>query len=132
MKDAQQSARLPEFDDLVEAQSLKNSYTNALPSLNLRMKVSDRLKFRFTDAKANSRPDFGQLQAYTTFSQTNSDNPMRTSLSGTAKGNPMLKPVRANSLDPTAEYYPSRSTSFTAALFNKQLSDIVIGQTTFR
>lgn len=132
LNDAQRAAGLPEFNDMAEAQSFKNSYTNALPSMNLRMKVNDRLQFRFAYAKAISRPDFGQLQAYTTFSQTNSDNPMRTSLSGTARGNPLLKPVRADSLDLTAEYYASRSTSFTAALFNKQLNDIVIGQTTHR
>jgi iron complex outermembrane receptor protein len=132
LTDAQRAAGLPEFDDVAEAQSFKNSYTNALPSLNLRMKVNDQLQFRFAYAKAISRPDFGQLQAYTTFNQTNADNAMRTSLTGTAIGNPLLKPVRANSVDLTAEYYPSRSTSFTVAVFNKQLDDIIIGQTTFR
>lgn len=126
----QQGQGLPEFDDLARPQSFSNSYTHALPSLNLRMKASDQLQFRFAFAKAISRPDFGQLQAYTTYSQTISDNPLRSSLTGTARGNPMLKPVRANSIDLTAEYYPSRSTSFTLALFNKQLDDIVIGQTT--
>jgi TonB-dependent receptor len=132
LTDEQRAAGLPEFDDMAQAQSFKHSYTNALPSLNLRMKVSDQLQFRFGYAKAISRPDFGQLQAYTTFSQTNSDNPTRTSLTGTAVGNPMLKPVRATSVDLTAEYYPSRSTAFTVALFDKQLDDIVIGRTTFR
>jgi TonB-dependent receptor len=131
LTDAQRAAGLPEFDDAAQAQSFKNSYTNVLPSLNLRMKVSDRLQFRFAYAKAIARPDFGQLQAYTTFSQANADNPIRTSLTGTALGNPLLKPVRANSVDLTAEYYPSRSTSFTVALFNKQLDDIIIGQTTY-
>ncbi|HET9646270.1 MAG TPA: TonB-dependent receptor, partial [Burkholderiaceae bacterium] len=132
LTDAQRAAGLPEFADSAQAQSFKNSYTNALPSLNLRMKVTDRLQFRFAYAKAIARPDFGQLQAYTTFNQSNADNPVRTTLTGTAKGNPLLKPVRANSVDLTAEYYPSRSTSFTVALFNKQLDDIIIGQTTFR
>jgi iron complex outermembrane recepter protein len=132
LTDLQRAAGLPEFDPLAEAQSFKKSYTNALPSMNLRMKVSEQLQFRFAFAKAISRPDFGQLQAYTTYDQANDDNPMRTRLSGTAKGNPLLKPVRANSMDLTAEYYPSRSTSFTAAFFNKQLEDIVIGQTTHR
>jgi TonB-dependent receptor len=126
----QQGQGLPEFDDFAAPQNFSNSYTDALPSLNLRMKASDQLQFRFALAKAISRPDFGQLQPYTTYSQTISDNPLRSSLTGTAKGNPMLKPVRANSIDLTAEYYPSRSTSFTVALFNKQLKDIVIGQTT--
>lgn len=132
LTDTQRAAGLPEFDDSAEAQSFKNSYTNTLPSLNLRMKVNDQLQFRFAYAKAISRPDFGQLQAYTTFNQSNDDNPIRTSLTGTATGNPMLKPVRASSVDLTAEYYPNRSTSFTVALFNKQLDDIVIGQTTHR
>jgi len=132
LTDEQLAAGLPQFDDMAEAQSFRNNYTNALPSMNLRMKVSDQLQFRFAFAKAISRPDFGQLQAYTTFSQTNADNPVRTTLTGTARGNPLLKPVRADSVDLTAEYYPSRSTSFTVAVFNKQLDDIIIGQTTQR
>jgi TonB-dependent receptor len=130
LQPGQQGQGLPEFDDLATPQTFSHAYTDALPSLNLRMKVNDQLQFRFAAAKAISRPDFGQLQAYTTYSQTISDNPLRSTLTGTAKGNPLLRPVRANSIDLTAEYYPSRSTSFTVALFNKQLNDIIIGQTT--
>lgn len=132
LSDVQRAFGLPEFTDMAEAQSFRNSYTNALPSLNLRMKASEQMQFRLAFAKAISRPDFNQLQAYTTLSETISDNPMRVTFTGEAKGNPLLKPVRANSFDLTAEYYPSASSSFTVALFNKQLDDIVIGQTTVR
>jgi len=48
---------------------------------------------------------------------------------GTSSGNPMLKPIKANNLDLTAEWYFGRSNSLTFAAFNKQLSDVIINQT---
>jgi TonB-dependent receptor len=48
---------------------------------------------------------------------------------GTGVGNPMLKPTRSNNIDLTAEYYFGRGSQLTLALFNKRLSDIIIGKT---
>jgi iron complex outermembrane recepter protein len=126
-----------------ELQSFKNSYTNTLPSLNLRLKANKELQFRFAASKGMSRPELWQMQPYTTLSQT-----VRThqetdaqgnqvtvvdsiDYSGSARGNPMLKPTTSTNVDLTAEYYFGRSSSFTVALFHKQLKDVVIGQTTF-
>ena len=121
-----------------ERQEFDNSYNNVLPSLNLRMKASDQLQFRAAVSKGMTRPDFYQLQTYTTLSQnvhTHQDpggQPVLDSIdySGDAKGNPMLKPTLSNNLDLTAEYYFGRSSSLTLAVFNKQIKDIIIGQTT--
>ena len=120
-----------------QRQAFDNTYNNTLPSLNLRMKASDELQFRAAMSKGMTRPDFWQMQTYTTLSQnvhTHQDasgNPVLDSIdyTGNAKGNPMLKPTLSNNFDLTAEYYFGRSSSFTVALFDKQLKDVIVGQT---
>ncbi len=115
----------------------KNSYSNILPSLNLRLKASDKLQFRLALAKAMSPPDFSQLQAYTTLSEdvsfsrdtaTKVITVENVGLNGNASGNPMLKPTTSTQLDLTAEWYFAHAGSLTLAVFNKQLKDIIVSQ----
>ncbi|CAN7250954.1 TonB-dependent receptor [Pseudoduganella sp. LjRoot289] len=121
-----------------EKTSFDNSYTNALPSLNLRMKAGNELQFRTAFSKGLTRPDFYQMQAYTTLNQnvhTHQDANNVAVLdsvdySGSARGNPLLKPTLSTNFDVTAEYYFGRSSSLTVALFNKRLQDIIVGKTT--
>ena len=124
---------VPEVPAQSGQQKFDNSYTNTLPSLNLRMKASKELQFRFAAAKAMTRPDLYQMQAYTTLKE----DPQHDSggvltgvnFTGSARGNPLLKPTLSDNVDLTAEYYFGRSSSFTVAVFNKQLKDIIIGRT---
>jgi TonB-dependent receptor len=125
-------ANIPAFS---KAQDFDNSYHNVLPSLNLRLKASDKLQFRFGFAGAMSRPDFSQLQAYTTLSQTAdiTNNGSTTTVnsvnqSGEGVGNPKLRPITSKQTDVTAEWYFSPVGSFTVALFNKRLKDVIINQ----
>jgi iron complex outermembrane receptor protein len=115
----------------------KNSYSNILPSLNLRMKADDKLQFRLALAKAMSPADFSLLQANTTLSrnvtisrnvETNVLTVKNVALEGNASGNPMLKPTTSTQLDLTAEWYFAHAGSLTMAVFNKQLKDIIIYQ----
>ena len=113
----------------------ENSYHNWLPSLNLRLKATDKLQFRLAFGKAMSRPDFSQLQAYTTLSQnvtsTTTDgvtNVTGVTHSGEASGNPMLRPITARNLDLTAEWYFAQAGSLTFAVFDKRLKDIIVKQ----
>ncbi|MCE3261078.1 MAG: TonB-dependent receptor [Pseudoduganella sp.] len=121
-----------------EKQTFDNSYSNTLPSLNLRMKVNSELQFRAAFSKGMTRPDFYQMQAYTTLEQkinTHQDPvtglPVVDSVAylGSARGNPNLRPVLANNFDLTGEYYFGRSSSLTVSLFNKRLKNVIIGQT---
>ena len=48
--------------------NFSQSYTDALPSLNLRLKASPDLQFRAALSRGLARPDFDKMQAYTTFS----------------------------------------------------------------
>ncbi len=113
----------------------EQNYTDVLPSLNLRYKLSNELQFRAALGKGVSRPDFSQLQAYTTMElstkQRTEGNTIvvdSVSLSGTASGNPLLKPVKSTQLDLSGEWYFSKNGSVTLALFNKDLKDIIVSQ----
>ena len=101
------------------------------------MKATDTLQFRFAYAGALSRPDFSQLQAYTSLEQkvdaSTIDGQKRVDINsvtrnGKSEGNPNLKPTTSRQLDLTAEWYFSPVGSFTVAVFNKQLKDIIINQ----
>lgn len=119
-----------------------HTYHNLLPSLNLKMKTSDQLQFRFAMAKSMSRPDFNQLQAYTTLSESvktvttgggSTGLPTTVTvngvgLTGSGPGNPTLRPTTAISEDLTAEWYFAKAGSLTFALFNKDLKDIIVNQ----
>ncbi len=114
----------------------EQTYHNVLPSVNLRMKAADDLQFRLAWAQGIARPDFDKMQAYTDMKLTVDKHTEgstvvidRVNLTGTASGNPALKPTRSNQLDLTSEWYFSKNGSLTVALFNKQLRDLVVNQT---
>jgi iron complex outermembrane receptor protein len=118
-------------------QDFKNTYNDFLPSLNLRAKASDELQFRLALARAMTRPDFSQLQAYTSLSQSvkgtaSSDGSgydvSSVSETGTASGNPNLRPIKSNQADVTAEWYFGKASSLTFAAFDKELKDVIINQ----
>ncbi len=130
---------VPPMTAVAHAEDYSNSYTNVLPSINLKLSATPQLQFRFAASQGIARPDFSQLQAYETLSQSaQTDSSTGTPVlkgvtySGTASGNPMLKPTQGNNFDLTAEWYPSHSSSLTLALFDKELKDIVVQQTYLR
>ena len=117
------------------ARDYDNSYHNVLPSLNLRMKAADKLQFRFGAAMGISRPDFTQLQGYTTLSETIDStltgtvrNVNNVALTGTSEGNPNLRPIKSSQVDLTGEWYFAPAGSLTVAVFNKRLKDIILTQ----
>jgi iron complex outermembrane receptor protein len=125
-----------------------NSYNKVLPTMNLRMKYSDKLQFRLGFGTAMSRPDFNQMQgsaslneswsAIVTPAQLTADNHTiavpghvevtSVSLGGNADGNPRLKPIMARQIDLTAEWYFAQGSSLTFAIFNKDLKDVIVSQ----
>jgi len=128
---------VPNIADFATPINAEQSYVNVLPSLNLRFKASDKLQFRAAVARGVSRPDFSDMQAYTSMELTTTkhteDNDTvlvidGVNLSGTANGNPLLKPIKSTQMDLTAEWYFSKNGSLTLALFNKQLTDIIVKQ----
>ncbi|WP_198147345.1 TonB-dependent receptor [Gilvimarinus polysaccharolyticus] len=93
--------------------SAENSYTNVLPSLNLRVTLSDELFLRFAASKAISRASFGQMQAYQSLS---ADKPEGVPdgefvpaddfvLTSSSSSNPLLEPMEATQFDVSLEWY---------------------------
>jgi TonB-dependent receptor len=127
---------IPNIAAFAQSRDYDNSYHNVLPSLNLRMKAADKLQFRFGAAMGISRPDFTQLQGYTTLSQNNDTTLTgpnlvvnNVSLTGSSEGNPGLRPIQSRQVDVTAEWYFAPAGSLTVAVFNKRLKDIILNQT---
>ena len=131
---------VPSLSNSATPLNFSQSFTDFLPSLNLRYKATQDLQFRFAASRAMSRPQFSQMQGYLTMSQTldvqkpadpNSPVPPvinAVKLTGTALGNPALKPIRSTQEDVTAEWYFSKTGSLTMAVFNKDLKDIIVNQ----
>ena len=125
---------IPAFTFTTQAVNDKQKFNDILPSLNLRLKVSPELQFRFALGKGLARPDFTQLQAYTTLSEnvntvTDSSNVVHvTSITytGTGSGNPNLRPTTSTNVDLTAEWYFSHVGSLTFAAFHKDIKDIIV------
>ncbi|AZR32891.1 TonB-dependent receptor [Xanthomonas vasicola] len=105
----------------------KGSYTNVLPSFNMRFKFSDALQWRIAASKAMSRPDYDQLQAYLLLSATVQDGVV-TRWTGAA-GNPNLRPMKANQYDTALEWYFDTSDMMYLTLFYKDVSDYIANQT---
>ncbi len=132
-------APMPQLTSFANPIEYQGSYNNVLPSVNLRLKARDDLQFRFAWAQAISRPDFSQLMAYSNLKLNAADkvtdpatsvvNVGRWEMTGESNGNPALKPIKSNQIDLTGEWYFSKSGSITAAVFNKQLKDVIVNQT---
>lgn len=108
--------------------NVSQNFMDVLPSLNLRFHLSDELQARFAVAKAISRPDFSSLQAYTSLGSSYDNTTLKQKFTGTANGNPNLKPTDSTQIDLGLEWYFSSSGHITGALFYKALHDVVINQ----
>ena len=99
------------------------SYTMALPSLNFAYwVVPNSLQARFGLAQTMARPDLNQLAPTSTNNAINGDPTLN--YDGTAG----LKPVRANQVDLSLEWYYARHAAFTVAVFAKEIkNDIYTG-----
>lgn len=110
-----------------------NSYTNTLPSLNLRFEVADDVQLRFGASRAMVRPSFSQIRPYSNISfdfEGAEFDPDLNGLAGTATaGSPDLKPTVADQLDASAEWYFAESGSLTLSLFHKKLKDYITAAT---
>jgi TonB-dependent receptor len=123
-----------------------SSHIDALPSLNIRMELTERDFVRFGYSRALSRPDFGYLRNFVQVNapviNTTPDSPYVVYNSPTAAhtaanvtgynfvfaanaGNAALKPERADQFDLTYERYWGKSSLVTFDAFYKKLKDRV-------
>jgi len=119
------SADYPTFDGSTIPIAADNSYTDVLPSLNFTARFTPELQGRLGISKAIARPDFEDSQAYTQLSASIDQNTGVLSLTSSNNTNPNLRPMRANQIDTSLEWYFQQAGSVTGALFYKQLKDVV-------
>ncbi|HWU69868.1 MAG TPA: TonB-dependent receptor [Pseudoxanthomonas sp.] len=139
----------------------QNSYTDVLPSANIKWELADNLILRFAASKAIARPSFNELQAYQTLSvavnqdhvvggvacrdiqnggtpNDPSDDPTVLpagcmDLTSDVYGNPHLTPMKANQFDLSLEWYfnPEHGGMAWINLFRKDLKDYFRRQARF-
>jgi iron complex outermembrane recepter protein len=101
----------------------ERTYTDALPSANIKFKLSPELTARFALARVMSRPDYSALTSSVSLSPPPVVAPGAV---GTGSGgNPDLKPVRATTFDANVEYYYAPRALLSAGAFHMDLSSYV-------
>ncbi len=131
---------VPKFDlTTVTPIDVVGTRVDAIPSLNLKAAFSPTLQGRVAMSKGIYRPGFNQLQEYITYNQNvtyvkdaqgnDTSQVAQVTYTGSNSGNAKLKPVKADNLDLTLEWYPKNGQSVTAALFGKQVKDIIMSDT---
>lgn len=100
--------------------STKSSYSYFLPSLDLSLDVTDKLKLRFDASRTLTRPPLNKL------------TPVLTGVGGRVNalvatgGNPKLKPYLADNFDVGAEWYYHRNSYFSLDLFAKHVTNFIV------
>lgn len=103
-----------------------------LPSVNLKLELGGGFQLRAAYFKGVAPPDFGLTRNYRRIDgiqiNTNPTAPTQPFLTGAVTaGNPFLLPTSSDNFDITAEYYFGHGGQLTAALFYKELKNVVVG-----
>lgn len=117
-------------------QDFESSYTNTLPSLNIRFLLQDDLMLRFGLSRSMVRPNFSQTRPYkhldfkfqgTTFDPAYVKNGLVGTGSATSAD---LKPTTADQFDASVEWYFANQASLTFAAFYKSIANYVMLENT--
>lgn len=106
-------------------------YLSALPSVNVRARLTDTFQVRGAFSKAITRPNFDQLSTNLTLGAANQINPI-TGRPSASQGNPNLDPIKSDNYDVTAEWYFSPTGSVTGGLFYKDVSNFIFSDAVVR
>jgi len=108
--------------------SESSSYSNLLPSLNVKLEIEEDMVLRFAVYDSITRPTMSQLSPATVFGE-----PRRQNLTASG-GNQNLKPFTSENWDISYEWYYDDASLFSFAVFSKEVDDFIItltGQETF-
>jgi len=128
---AQQNAALAFANGASTPDNVTQEFGHWLPSFNMKLQVNEKLLFRVAASKAISRPNFGDLRSYTGVTVSGSNRPGSFAFDAQAR-NPYLRPIEAKQFDLTAEWYFAKVGSLTAAVFYKDLSNIILDNYGYR
>lgn len=103
--------------------SFSGHYTDILPSLNVRLSLTDTVVARFSASRVMTRPTLSDLSP----AQTILTNPGNEQIT---HGNPDLKPFRASQVEGGLEWYFDRLSLLSAAVFYKDIDSFIADTTT--
>jgi len=98
----------------------RTTYNNFLPNLNAKLSFTPKFQLRLAAYKTLTRPAIGDLAPSLNYDTL---RPATLTASG---GNPGLKPYRATNYDASLEWYPTRTTTLSAAVFHKTINDFIV------
>jgi len=103
--------------------NFKKSYTDVLPSVNLRYNVSPKIVGRLAVSKSIMRPSFGKMAPRFVIEETfdGADTEIEAVF-----GNPDLNPYQATNLDASLEYYFAKEGVLQAGVFAKKIKDFIV------
>ena len=105
------------LDDNIASDDTVSKYLNALPSLNLRVELSDELFVRFAASKSVTRPTFSELRPGIVIG-----NPTQRQASS---GNPGLEAYESTNYDLGVEWYFADTSLVYASVFAKELDNFI-------
>ena len=97
--------------------TITRAYQDILPSLNLTAELSPKFLLRFGAARVMTRPDLGSL------SPGGSIN--TTGVFSVSSGNPNLDPIRADTVDFSAEWYFQKNGLLSVGVFYKNIESYI-------
>jgi iron complex outermembrane receptor protein len=97
-----------------------SDYNAVLPDLNLNVNLAPKVMLRLAASKTLTRPELYDLRPVTSF---DTNRPASLESSG---GNPDLKPYRSTNYDVSMEWYPTATTTVSAAGFYKDIKDFIV------
>jgi TonB-dependent receptor len=113
----------------------ERSFTDVLPAVNLAIDLRDDLKLRLAYAKNMELLDLDQWGSGLTLQYAlvaGTSPPIYAVLGGTQAGNPELQPWRSSNYDVSLEYYPSRSSVVSLAVFFVDVASFIANGNTLR
>ncbi|UUA74727.1 MULTISPECIES: TonB-dependent receptor [unclassified Cellvibrio] len=96
------------------------SYANLLPSLNVKMELTEDMVLRFAKYDSITRPTMSELSPATSYSV-----PRNQALFASG-GNPALKPFKSANWDVSYEWYYGESSALSVAFFSKEIEDFIV------
>lgn len=100
-----------------------SSYQYLLPNLDLVLKATDDLQFRFDVSRTLTRPTLSQMTPNTSYGG-------RTGSLTASSGNPTLQPFLSDNVDLGTEWYYATNSYMSADVFVKSVTNFVVNGTT--
>ena len=97
------------------------SYTNWLPSIQVKATYRDKWVLRGAYSHSITRPTLSQMTPGITFTTTRQGGDLRASV-----GNPLLQPFESRNLDIALEYYYQKDSYLAAAAFRKYVDNFIL------